>query len=180
MRKLRKEIKILKRNLSGFEFFNNTSRVIIFCQPIRNTIFVVSVMHRLDYKKRIKKLYFKINDISNPKRSESLNFLSIDACYGGDFDTLKLLIIRDFIIATPNKGFGSILLREALFHISQLFGEKVKITGFLSFVDEVDLDNKNRRDHIYQKFGFKIDGDHIKLTIIPLDKIVEERQKWNI
>ncbi len=179
LNRLRKENNILKRNLSGLEFFNNNNRIIIFCQPIRNTILIISVTYKLDYKKRIKNLYFKINDLSNPIRSNLLNFLDIDVCYGGEFDTLEHLIIQDFIIKTPNKGFGSLLLREALFHISQLFGEYVKITGLLSPVDEEDSDNKNRRDHVYQKFGFEIDGSYIKITAIPLDKIAEERQKWN-
>ncbi|WFA76031.1 hypothetical protein PFZ59_00610 [Streptococcus suis] len=179
LNRLRKENNILKRNLSDLEFFNNNNRIIIFCQPIRNTILIISVTYKLDYKKRIKNLYFKINDLSNPIRSNLLNFLDIDVCYGGEFDTLEHLIIQDFIIKTPNKGFGSLLLREALFHISQLFGEYVKITGLLSPVDEEDSDNKNRRDHVYQKFGFEIDGSYIKITAIPLDKIAEERQKWN-
>ena len=77
-----------------------------------------------------------------------------------------------------NKQFNDLQKqRESLLHISQLFGVKTKIVGKLSFVDEVDKVNHQRRDHLYQKFGFSITDGRISLDEIPVAMLVKERDK---
>ncbi|ESR10545.1 hypothetical protein DIX59_09065 [Streptococcus iniae] len=51
--------------------------------------------------------------------------------------------------------------------------------GHLSVVDEWGPVNHKRRDHIYQKFGFTIAGDKVRLESIPMEVIIQERKKWN-
>ena len=54
---------------------------------------------------------------------------------------------------------------------------KTKIVGKLSFVAEVDKVNHQRRDHLYQKFGFSITDGRISLDKIPVAMLVKERDK---
>ncbi|MBE3600764.1 hypothetical protein IHV24_05035 [Streptococcus agalactiae] len=183
IRALKRENKDLKRTLSYFEEFNQSNRKIIYSQSVDGNYLLASVAYSLDHFKRIKKLNFKVNDTFNHRRKDRLNFLNVEVYYNDEdankLRTLNHLVIRDFLISPPNRGYGSFLLREALFHISQLFGENVKIIGKLSSVDEQDPENHARRDHVYQKFGFTIKKSQIYLDGIPLDKLAEERQKWN-
>ncbi|MDY4035148.1 hypothetical protein [Streptococcus dysgalactiae] len=62
---------------------------------------------------------------------------------------LKGFWIYEFRTRIKNKGYGSLLLSEALWYISQHFGTSIEFEGWLSFVDERDPENHARRDHIY-------------------------------
>lgn len=64
----------------------------------------------------------------------------------------KELFIGDFGSNIENKGYGSILLRNAIKVANQL-GCKT-ITGNLS---EVDSDHFDKLRHLYEKYGFKVD-----------------------
>ena len=183
LRTLKRENKALKKRLSYFEEFNQNDQKLLYCQSVKGIYMLASVSYSLDRLKRINHLRFKVNDTYKHSRKDRLNFLNVEAYYhdteGDKLGTLDYLLIRDFLMATPNKGYGSFLLREALFHMSQLFGEKVRIIGKLSHVDERDPENHARRDHVYQKFGFEIDGEYAYLRGILLDKLATERAKRN-
>lgn len=183
LRTLKRENKALKRQLSYFEEFNQNDRKLLYCQSVKGIYMLASVSYSLDHLKRINRLEFKVNDTFKHSRKDRLNFLNVEAYYhdkeSDKLGTLNYLLIRDFLMAKPNKGYGSFLLREALFHISQLFGEHVKIKGKLSFVDERDPNNQARRDHVYQKFGFTLRDHSIRIDTIPLDRIAKEREKYN-
>ena len=56
--------------------------------------------------------------------------------------------------------------------------EKVENVEYL-VVDEEDKENHQRRDHLYQKFGFAITEGKISLDEIPVAMIMKERDKWN-
>lgn len=183
LRTLKRENKALKRQLSYFEEFNQNDRKLIYCQSVKGIYMLASVSYSLDHLKRINYLEFKVSDTFNHRRKERLNFLIVEAYYHDEGDnthgTLDFLLIRDFLMATPNKGYGSFLLREALLHINQLFGKNVKIIGKLSHVDEQDPENCQRRDHVYRKFGFELKDHCIHMNTIPLDILVKEREKYN-
>ena len=180
LRTLKRENKALKKRLSYFEEFNQNDQKLLYCQSVKGIYMLASVSYSLDHLKRISKLEFRVNDDFKHSRKDLLNFLTVEAYYNTDkFRTLDHLFIRDFIINIPNRGYGSFLLREALFHLSQLFGENVKIIGELSFVDEQDPENHQRRDHVYQKFGFELKNHRIQMNTIPLDILIKERAKYN-
>ncbi|HFH6671981.1 TPA: hypothetical protein ACGMA7_002050 [Streptococcus agalactiae] len=183
LRALKRENKALKRQLSYFEEFNQNDRKLLYCQAVKGIYMFASVSYSLDHLKRINRLEFKVNDTFKHSRKDRLNFLNVEAYYSDEGDhklgTLNHLVIRDFVIRIPNKEYGSFLLREALYHISQLFGENVRIIGELSFVDEKDPENHQRRDHVYQKFGFDLKDNSIHMNTIPLEILTKEREKNN-
>ena len=80
-------------------------------------------------------------------------------------DKLKYIegIYLEEIIGDSNKGYGSKVMKSFLEYIRPLHVKYV--TGTLSMVDEIHLENKSRRDHFYKKFGFEIKGNHIYLEL---------------
>ena len=149
--------------------------MILFSKAIQNKRIIITVRYNLNYKKQVEMLYFSLDD--GQGKTKYAHQLQLQALYGNHDGLFKQLVIRDFLIRDPNRGYGSLLLRESLLHISQLFGAKTKIVGKLSFVDEVDKVNHQRRDHLYQKFGFSITDGRISLDEIPVAMLVKERDK---
>lgn len=149
--------------------------MILFSKTIQNRRIIITVRYNLNYKKQVEMLYFSLDD--GQGKTKYAHQLQLQALYGNHDVLFKQLVIRDFLIRDPNRGYGSLLLRESLLHISQLFGVKTKIVGKLSFVDEVDKVNHQRRDHLYQKFGFSITDGRISLDEIPVAMLVKERDK---
>lgn len=149
--------------------------MILFSKTIQNRRIIITVRYNLNYKKQVEMLYFSLDD--GQGKTKYAHQLQLQALYGNHDGLFKQLVIRDFLIRDPNRGYGSLLLRESLLHISQLFGVKTKIVGKLSFVDEVDKVNHQRRDHLYQKFGFSITDGRISLDEIPVAMLAKERDK---
>lgn len=149
--------------------------MILFSKTIQNRRIIITVRYNLNYKKQVEMLYFSLDD--GQGKTKYAHQLQLQALYGNHDGLFKQLVIRDFLIRDSNRGYGSLLLRESLLHISQLFGVKTKIVGKLSFVDEVDKVNHQRRDHLYQKFGFSITDGRISLDEIPVAMLVKERDK---
>ena len=149
--------------------------MILFSKTIQNRRIIITVRYNLNYKKQVEMLYFSLDD--GQGKTKYAHQLQLQALYGNHDGLFKQLVIRDFLIRDPNRGYGSLLLRESLLHISQLFGVKTKIVGKLSFVDEVDKVNHQRLDHLYQKFGFSITDGRISLDEIPVAMLVKERDK---
>lgn len=149
--------------------------MILFSKTIQNRRIIITVRYNLNYKKQVEMLYFNLDD--GQGKTKYAHQLQLQALYGHHDGLFKQLVIRDFLIRDSNRGYGSLLLRESLLHISQLFGVKTKIVGKLSFVDEVDKVNHQRRDHLYQKFGFSITDGRISLDEIPVAMLVKERDK---
>lgn len=178
LRTVKRETDILKRELASLEGYNDSKQMLLFCQSVNGGYRNVGVEYALDSRKRIKELYFKIGDSFTHVDVGLSNFLSIEIRYNLENGLLQGIYIEDFIIRTPNQGYGNILLREALFHISQLFGTTVRITGMLSPVDERDENNWKRRNYLYQKYGFRIEKSWIILDKISLELIQQDRKKY--
>lgn len=172
---LKKQLSILNIDLPRIEESNYSERMILFSKTIQNRRIIITVRYNLNYKKQVEMLYFSLDD--GQGKTKYAHQLQLQALYGHHDGLFKQLVIRDFLIRDPNRGYGSLLLRESLLHISQLFGVKTKVVGKLSFVDEVDKVNHQRRDHLYQKFGFSITDGRISLDEIPVAMLVKERDE---
>ncbi|WP_460058871.1 hypothetical protein [Pseudolactococcus yaeyamensis] len=73
-----------------------------------------------------------------------------------------------------DKGYGSLLLREFLKCMEDVTKKSkgnITIFGELRKIDEVDENNHQRRDHVYQKFGFELDYRTRKLARIVTKEI---------
>ena len=177
IRLLKNQLNALEKDLPRIEECNHRESMILFSQIIQGRRIIITVWHSLNYKKQIDTLYFSLDD--GQGMTKYAHCLEVKVHYSCQDGLFKQLVIKEFLVRKPNRGYGSLLLREALFHISQLFGVKTRIVGKLSFVDEEDKENHQRRDHLYQKFGFAITEGKISLDEIPVAMIAKERDKWN-
>lgn len=159
--------------LEQIEYHNRNSKTILFTQLLGSAVFIVTVDIIYNFRKQVAKLYFELYGMSNKR----YGYLEIEADYyefGIEKDMLlKHLRINDIVFGKIycGRGYGSLLLTEALYYIAHLFGRNVTIIGHLSFVDERDESNRLRRNHFYQKFGFDIQDERIVLEGIPLEKL---------
>ncbi len=175
LRLLKNQINALEKDLLRIEESNHRESMILFSQISQGRRIIITVWHSLNYKKQIDRLYFSLDDgQGSTKYAHCLEIKVHYSCQDGLF---KQLVIKDFLVKKPNRGYGSLLLREALLYISQLFGVKTRIVGKLSFVDEEDKENHQRRDHLYQKFGFAVTEGKISLDEIPVAMIAKECDK---
>ena len=93
------------------------------------------------------------------------------------FDKVDYVEIVDFVCNRPGCGYGSKLMNEFL-KIVRITNAK-KIIGELSSVDEIDDDNNmNRRNHFYQKFGFKIKDRKIIIELHWHILLFEYNNNW--
>lgn len=164
--------------------FNNYCKSIIYISPEDNHFWMITVEHLYNRKKKLEQLKFELHDLlDNHPVDYFQGQLWMDVLYTNIQKSketqLKGFCIYEFRTRIKNKGYGSLLLSEALWYISQHFGTSIEFEGWLSFVDERDPENHARRDHIYQKFGFEIDGEYTYLRGISLEKILEEKAKRN-
>lgn len=81
-----------------------------------------------------------------------------DLIYSQDYSAVEKIEIVD-ILGKPNMGYGSKTMNVFFDYIKQFHAKE--IFGVLSFVDEIDLSNKNRRNYFYRKYGFEINNNHI-------------------
>lgn len=75
---------------------------------------------------------------------------------------IKKVRIWDFLSREVDKGYGTIVLQEFFRYLKKQQKQPIRIVGYLSECDEKDNNNRQRRDHIYQKFGFKIEGKWVE------------------
>lgn len=67
--------------------------------------------------------------------------------------------IWEFRSQTVNCGYGTIILQEFFSYLSEKQSDSILVVGELTEIDERDENNRQRRDHIYKKFGFDfVDG----------------------
>jgi len=64
-----------------------------------------------------------------------------------------------------NQGYGTIVLQEFFNYFSEKQTEPILVVGELSEIDERDEVNRQRRNHIYQKFGFEFGNGWITRVI---------------
>lgn len=78
-----------------------------------------------------------------------------------DFRKYKNQIwLQDFLIHEENCGLGSILMEQLISYAKRSHADKIK--GKFSFVDD---DNAAKRKHFYEKFGFVVRDDRVRVRI---------------
>ncbi|OAV83828.1 hypothetical protein A3651_03200 [Streptococcus gallolyticus subsp. gallolyticus] len=182
--KLSKQLQKHQEALQKLMVFNNDRRSIIYSYPMDNHFWIITVECLYNHQKRLTQLKFELYDLLDKHPVDRFQGqLWMDVLYTKELKAkgsrLKGFWIYEFKTLVKNKGYGSLLLSEALWYISQHFGTSIEFKGWLSFVDERDPENHARRDHVYQKFGFEIDGEYAYLRGILLDKLATERAKRN-
>lgn len=168
-----------QKGLQKLKRYNDSSDAIIYNCYIDNHFWVISIKQGFNSLTGRPDLKFELRDMLDNKAVDYFQGqLWMDILYLAQ-DKTEGFWIYEFQTKIKNKGYGSMLLGEALWYIARTFGTNLKIEGWLSVVDEIDSENHSRRNHVYQKFGFEIDGEYTRLKGISLDKIIEERKKWN-
>lgn len=82
-----------------------------------------------------------------------------------DIQGYQMVKIWDFVSKIENSGYGTIVLKEFFNYLKGNYSKPLLIIGELTKVDEIDEINKQRRNHIYEKFGFEIVENSIKKMI---------------
>ncbi len=157
-------------SLELLTYFNNTSEKILVIEKwikgMDDEYFVVTCDERYDYRGVINEIkfygYILNSDYNIPDR---VIYMISEPIYKVDFiskeryfDCIKIV---DFVATCPNCGFGSKIMELFLNYVK---GHNIrKVVGELSFVDEINEDNKLRRNHFYNKFNFEFVDDKIEL-----------------
>ncbi len=149
--------------LNQLHKFNSNSENIIRIEKTYDSYFIITVENNYNFSGILSEInfygYILEKYKENPTRVMNL-YSSI--IYSEKLNFVESIYIDDFI-GDPDKGYGSKLMTELLNYARTLKAHHIK--GNLSCVDEVDLNNKARRNHFYKKFGFKINGNLIYLTL---------------
>lgn len=162
-------------NLSRISEFNQDLRQICHYVDHENQLWIISIEEEIDWLRggQVTQISFVLYNLKN-KRSPEYYYgeLIVGMEYYEEFGYLESMMIKDFVIKTKhvNKGYGSLLMEGFLVYLDQTKREKIKITGQLSEVDEQNENNRLRRNHFYQKFGFEIKGD--SLIRHPVDDLI--------
>ncbi|WP_081166579.1 hypothetical protein [Lactococcus garvieae] len=177
--KQNREYKTQLEKILHIEKYNGSSKKIIYSKGIDGDFWTIGVKTKYNSRGQMQHLEFELCNLSDTRTPLYwYGFLGIDVFYDTD-QMLKSFKIWDFKVKEENKGQGSMLLGEVLLYLSQIFGEKIEINGWLSTEDEGGAEKRQRIDHVYQKFGFHIEGSHIFLNELPIELINKERKKWN-
>lgn len=143
--------------------FNSRSENIMHIEDTENSYFIITVENEDNLQGLLSNVnlygYILEHYKEYPTRVMQLN---ADIIYNRRYNCIQGIHIIDFV-GESNKGYGSKIMNSLLEYIKPLNANY--ITGELSTVDEVDLNNKSLRDHFYQKFGFRITGKNICLDL---------------
>lgn len=138
--------------------------VIVNHQLIDGEEYAVGLETNYNHKGQIESAHFYLYVLSE-KLSPTKDFNHIWLIFNyhnfPENDYLENILIKDFLGKTDEvgKGYGSYNFKVMLDWVQNNFGQRTKIKGWLSSVDERDENNKKRRNHVYEKFGFSIVGD---------------------
>ncbi|CEF52332.1 hypothetical protein LGMT14_02260 (plasmid) [Lactococcus garvieae] len=156
---LKKKIKSLSE-INEFKYYN---KHILQYVEIHEKIFIVSLEEKLDRDGKVTNLEFMLhdmNDFRSPARWHT--HIDFDIFRDQEYGFIDRLYIQEFQTRYVNQGYGTLLMNILLDYVSHhLKVNEVIISGWLSPEDEKDEENHLRRDHVYQKFGFEIKGDHV-------------------
>ncbi len=163
LKKENSELKLYEKIILKITTFNSSCQSIIYFECHETNFFLITVEYEYNSCGLLTCLnfygYILDNSSASPNKVMTL-FTKI--IYDINQTRPEGLYIIDFI-GIPNKGYGSKLMYELLKYIKPLHIKYIK--GKLSPVDEIDLNNKNRRSHFYKKFGFLINDNNIYLDL---------------
>lgn len=175
LRDLKMQMKDQERMLERYDRLSlyNESREGIDCVLRRgNDIIIVAHSIECHIYQKCKEIFFHVYNMnSHPMvwvseiwaKFEYQHVKKEDATFKCEFT--NRIIIEDFMTRSEyeNQGYGSILMKEFIEFAKQQ-GVSI-ITGRLSWVDEEEPENGARRNHLYEKFGFVIEGERISLDL---------------
>lgn len=156
--------------LWSLAYFNERPEQIVHFCEYRDALTIVTMVVKHGSCARLRKLDFKAYICTHSRFPCEVFELSIDF----DYRKQNNLLIGKAIIShcmaknnNENKGYGSMVMEQFLRYIKVLHMELAigTVTARLSSVDETDINNKNRRNHFYEKYGFKIDGERAVLNL---------------
>lgn len=110
-----------------------------------------------DFADRVKNVtlwYYPNNNKQGLSEWQSQINFEIQSYEGND--RIQKVKIWEFQSRTVNQGYGTIVLQEFFNYFSEKQTEPILVVGELAKIDGRDEVNQQRRDHIYQKFGFEI------------------------
>lgn len=155
--------------------FNDTQEHIIHILPQCSQLFVVTILQKLRYDRKIDTLEFKgyfldnrMCGINTEKPPVAMNCLAV---YNNENDRLKSIFIKDFTVNElwQNQGYGSIVMKRFIKFAKYL--NVPYVSGELSFVDIGTSDSEDKREnrerlyHFYSKLGFSVDKTKGKIKL---------------
>ncbi|WP_157794822.1 hypothetical protein [Lactococcus garvieae] len=168
---LKHSLKCMERQnsyLSRIMEITNRNELIVKSFPQGDKIYAVAIDTTYNYKGQLTGAHFYLYPIADALGSQRyLNHIWIEPQYRkeNDLEWLEYVKITEFLGKTGEvgKGYGSLNLSVMLEFVKDAFGERTTVKGWLSPVDERSEKNKNRRNRVYEKFGFKFEGDWVVL-----------------
>ncbi|WP_242359018.1 hypothetical protein [Lactococcus petauri] len=132
-------------------------------------LYAVTITTVYNYKGQLTEAHFYLyritKDVSSSQRNLNHIWLKPQYREESDLERLEYVEIIEFVGrgGELGKGYGSLNLSVMLEFVKEAFGEKTTIKGWLSPFDERSENNKNRRNHVYEKFGFKFEEGWVVL-----------------
>lgn len=108
---------------------------------------------------------FYYPDVNKKSLSDWQSQIIFEVKMYNDIQGYQTVKIWDFFSKTENSGYGTIVLKEFFNYLKRNYSKPLLIIGELTKDDEIDEINKQRRNHIYEKFGFEIVENSIKKII---------------
>lgn len=169
--KLEHRLKRVERQnyfLSRITEITNRHELVVKSFPQREKTYSVAMDAQYNWKGQLIGAHFYLyileDEASPPKW---YNHLWIEPQYRKEktLEWLEYIEITEFLGKEEElgKGYGSLNLSVMLEFVKETFGEKTTVKGKLSLEDERDGENKKRRDHVYKKFGFRVEGEWVIL-----------------
>jgi GNAT superfamily N-acetyltransferase len=166
---LRRENSYLAKTVENYDklnYFNDDSEMIdnlLFSK--RGNMFVVAVKFTYDFGNTVSFTVSAYDFLELTKGSRIYSSqLSADIIRA---DGERYATSASFNLETKseytNQGYATAVLESAVRLASRMKLEK--LTGYLSPFDERDDINKNRRNHLYEKFGFEFHDRSIVLNL---------------
>lgn len=149
--------------LKGISYFNSICQEIVLVEEMNSFYFVVTIETERDFAGKLTGINFHGYTLNpNLERPKKVATMFTEPKYDLKYNIINYFYIIDFT-CEPNKGYGSKVMEQFLRYISRYKSKKV--IGEFSYVDEIDQNNKSRRNHFYKKFGFHIKENKIELYL---------------
>ncbi|PPA67835.1 hypothetical protein C3952_03920 [Lactococcus lactis] len=165
--KLKNDLKICEKqkfNLTSASEITNRNMQIVRIFTNTEEVYTVGIDTDYNYKGQLTSVHFYLYLLSDRKSPPYwYNHIWLEPYYKreNDMEWLDYIKITEFLGKTGEvgMGYGSYNFKTMLDFVQNNFGQRTKIKGWLSSVDERDENNKKRRNHVYEKFGFSIVGE---------------------
>jgi ribosomal protein S18 acetylase RimI-like enzyme len=159
-----RELECEGKRIKTLERFNDTDEEIIFIGERKSQRIIVTQLYEYNGY-TVSKIYIRAYPDINADIHKPVCELYACLFFDDEAGTMLSTHICDFTTAIlyRDKGIGSLVLQKFV-DFAVKCGVS-SISGCLSHVDEQDENNRQRRNHVYEKFGFTIDGEYVRMEI---------------